>query len=414
MSEVGTKIFNDKSWFYLPLGYLLITALLGVLLRFSQVWNLGLNYVYILHAHSHVALLGWCHTSLFLFLVNTFVRPDQKRKRVYRILFYAFQVTVIGMLLFFPVQGYAPTTIFFSSLFLVVGYCFSYHFLKDTNGRGNVPSVSLRFVRLAFFFFILSSIGPWALGPLNMNGLGGSHLYFNVIYFYLHFLYNGWFCFALLGLCFAYLEQMNISYNQKRARLACRYLTVSTILGYALSTLWASPPYWVFTVGSIAALIQLLAVYFLLLIGRDTLGEIKALKRPWIKVLFYTASFFFVLKVFLQAISALPVMAELIATVRDWVIAYLHIVLLGCISPFLILFYYHSLKQCVINKTGVVGIILFLTGFLMHEFIMLYRGVIRWQQLSFMDLRVILLVVTVLILLGIALLVIDLVRINRR
>lgn len=413
MITSGSRIFKSHSWFYLPLIYLLITALLGVLLRSLKLWDLGPNYVYILHTHSHIALLGWCHTSLFLFLVNAFIPSQDNQKRVYTYFFYAFQITVVGMLFFFPFQGYSPTTIAFSSLFLIVGYFFAFRFLKDTRIRKSISPPSLRFTRAAFIFFVISSIGPWALGPLNMNGLGGSDLYYNFIYFYLHFLYNGWFSFALLGLIFKYLEQKKIAYNITWAILAYRLLFASTLLGCSLSTLWSNPPMWVFIIGGISSIVQIIAVYYLFLIGRSTIKMVQLLKKDGIRFLFLASIALFTFKIVLQFLSAMPTIAELVAIIRDWVIAYLHLVLLGCFTPLFFLFYYRFLKGGIIRGKGIGGLVLFFGGFLMHELLLIYRGVASWQKLPFIDLRAILLISTSIILSGVMLLVFDLMRKQR-
>ena len=45
-----------------------------------------------------------------------------------------------------------------------------------------------------------------------------------LIYFYLHFLYNGWFTFAVLGLLFWLLEKYKVSFNQNYSLLFFRLM----------------------------------------------------------------------------------------------------------------------------------------------------------------------------------------------
>jgi hypothetical protein len=56
----------------LALGYFVLVAVLGLFLRWLMVSPVdGVNYKNILHAHSHVALLGWLYCA-FLRPCSTF------------------------------------------------------------------------------------------------------------------------------------------------------------------------------------------------------------------------------------------------------------------------------------------------------------------------------------------------------
>jgi len=76
-----------------------------------------------------------------------------------------------------------------------------------------------------------------------------------------------------------------------------------------------------------AALLQLIAVGFLL-------KDLKQLRwsNNLVDLLFKAAILFFVVKNVLQALSALPVIADLAYLHRNYIIAYLHMVLVGFIS----------------------------------------------------------------------------------
>ncbi|MCU0355278.1 MAG: hypothetical protein MUD08_16310, partial [Cytophagales bacterium] len=102
-----------------------LAAGIGVLLRYAQVWPMpdGFNYRFWLHAHSHVMLLGWLFNALFANLLAAFVPPDRQPR--YRTLFWVLQAAVLGMLLTFPVQGYAAFSIAFSTLHMVAAYVFA-------------------------------------------------------------------------------------------------------------------------------------------------------------------------------------------------------------------------------------------------------------------------------------------------
>ena len=85
----------------------LIIALLGLLLRlFLVAPPAGLNYRNLLHAHSHVALLGWLFSAFFVALTRGFLPGELAGKKSYRWQFWLAQASVLGMLISFPLQGY--------------------------------------------------------------------------------------------------------------------------------------------------------------------------------------------------------------------------------------------------------------------------------------------------------------------
>ncbi len=50
----------------------LIAALMGLALRYSFINPIGVNYRFLTHAHSHVAMLGWVYLMLYVFIVHYF------------------------------------------------------------------------------------------------------------------------------------------------------------------------------------------------------------------------------------------------------------------------------------------------------------------------------------------------------
>ncbi|WHT39356.1 hypothetical protein QNH98_01180 [Myroides sp. mNGS23_01] len=99
----------------------LIAALLGLLLRGAFVFPIeGMTFLYVLHGHSHVALLGWLYLLVYLLLVDQFALENPREERFYRRLFWVTQVAVLGMAVTFPFQGYAAPSIFFQPCILFV------------------------------------------------------------------------------------------------------------------------------------------------------------------------------------------------------------------------------------------------------------------------------------------------------
>ncbi|HSI89913.1 MAG TPA: hypothetical protein VK927_02305, partial [Adhaeribacter sp.] len=327
------------SWLKIAFLNLLIVALLGLFLRWQFVQPTeGINYKNFLHAHSHAALLGWLYSAFFIALLPAFLPAEIYRKKVYGWLFWLAQASVLGMLISFPIQGYALFSITFSTLHILFSYGFIYRFLKDSKSSELVKmkhTFSFRFIKAALFFLALSSLGPWAMGPIMASGNSFTNIYYNAIYFYLHFQYNGWFTFAALGLFFWLLEHFQLTFNRKLATFFFQLLFWASLPAYLLSVLWTKPEAWVYLIAGLAGLLQVLALLVFTRICIPFWPQLSARLSPWSRPLFLFAFAAFVLKILMQDASALPYFAELSYKIRHFIIGYLHLVLIGFVSLFL-------------------------------------------------------------------------------
>ena len=96
---------------------------MGLAMRYTSINPIGFNYRFLTHAHSHVAMLGWVYLMLFTLIVHYFI-PE--KKPIYNRLFWLTEVAVVGMMLSFPLQGYAAISISFSTLHIFCSYYFVY------------------------------------------------------------------------------------------------------------------------------------------------------------------------------------------------------------------------------------------------------------------------------------------------
>lgn len=353
-----------RSWVKLSFIYLLIVGILGCLLRLVFFMPVeGVNFRYFLHAHSHVAFLGWIFNALFAAMIYGWI-PEKAVS--YKWLFWLLQVAVLGMMLSFPIQGYAAVSITFSTLHILLSYWFAGKFLRDTAGFKNY-GISLLFIRWALFFMILSSLGPFALGAIMAQGLAGSDLYQLAIYFYLHFQYDGWFSFAVFGLFFLLLEKNNIPFSMRHVRLFLWLMAAAAIPAYALSALWTKPQPWVYIVAFAAAALQVLALVPLIRLTKNAAKQLSQEVNHQALALMKFALWAFILKILLQQMSAFPAIADLAYNVRNFTIGYLHIVFIGFVSVFLIAWFQQTGLVNHSGKRTTLGIRLFLVGFLLSE-----------------------------------------------
>ncbi len=299
--------------------------------------------------------LGWIFNLLSLAFIHEHIAEDRRRK--YINLFLSIQVLLLGMLISFPLQGYGLYSIAISTLHTVLVGVFALWFFRDTRTDGF--DASKWFARMALIFFLISAIGPFTLGPLMINGLGQTKWYYFAVYYYLHFQYNGVFTFGVFSLLFGMIKDKGITLDQGLIKKFGYLLMYACFPAYFLSTLWAEPGIIFNTIGFIAALMQLATLYYLLKILRVIPGTVRKELSVSVKILLAVSLFSFVVKLLLQTLSAHPVIAQVAYTIRNYVMAYLHLVLLGMISTFLIAW---CIDKGWIGKSVLSWVLIFLVG----------------------------------------------------
>jgi hypothetical protein len=216
------------------------------------------------------------------------------------------------------------------------------------------------FIKWGLIYFAISAVGPFATGPLIVMGKQGTPLYFDAIYFYLHFQYNGFFTFFVLAFVYRMLEQNGTAKQGKKVFLLFNFACLPT---YALSVLWHQPSVLFNVAGGIGALLQAIGLVYLI-------KDIKPMQwsKSWLNRLLLLSFVAFGLKVILQIFSALPSVASLAYQNRNFVIAYLHLVLLGFISAFFFARIFASLQNIKAVKQGLS---FFLVSFFTTELLLL-------------------------------------------
>lgn len=344
-----------------PLVFLFIGSILGVFLRWQFIVPTnGINYAYVLHAHSHIMFLGWIFNCLYIGFVQN--HTLEKEDKFFKNLFVIQQILVVGMLISFPMQGYGFYSITFSTSHTLVAIAFMVKFFYKTK---YIDSTSAWYARSALVFFLISTAGPFSLGYLMATGQGQSNWYYLAIYFYLHFQYNGFFLFGVLSLFFDLLERKKVFVKETTAKTIGWILAATCLPTYLLSTLWAKPGISFNIVGGLSALLQLIVLYMLIrLLSKNAIEIKKAFSKSSVYILLITL-LAFALKLLLQLISALPDIAQMAYELRPIVIAYLHMVLIGIIS--LTLFVWYIEFNLLGNDSGKRVILLFIISFVGME-----------------------------------------------
>ena len=314
-----------NTWAKWAILFLVIAMLIGVYLRMTSFYNpISFNYRYLVHTHSHLVLLGWAFNAVATLIY--FQYQDSLNPKKCKTLFILFQIALVGMMVSFPFQGYALFSILFSSMHILVSYFFVAHFLRATKSNINL---SHKFIKLGFIFYLISTLGPLTLGPIVVMGHSHTAAYDLSIYFYLHFFYNGFFVFAILGI---FLSSLGEIAEKAIVHKAFKYLGYAVIPTYVLSVFCYYTFDWLYVVGVLAAVLQLFGFYYLwsfLRVNKSLIRDIYEGRK--IRFL-YVGLVALGLKIALQLFSALPVSTSIICNTYPFVVAYLHLVFIGFIT----------------------------------------------------------------------------------
>jgi hypothetical protein len=371
-------------WVRTALLFFFIAACIGALMRWAFVAEVEwLEFRYFMYAHSHLAMLGWVFLMLFTFLIHSFLDEEQQNRKIYSILFSLMVISCTGMLISFPIQGYGIWSISFSSLHVLVSYVFVWSFWKDLAKKKMINSPSIRFVKTALIFMVISTFALWAMAPLMVSELRGSALYYATVQFYLHFQFNGWFIFTVLGLFFKILENHNVNLPKKIINTFYILLVISCFLTFALAVAWSKPLPIVFWINSIGVAIQLLALVSFVIFINKIFPDLKSLFSGKAKLLLGVAFLCFILKILMQSAVIIPSMATIAYTIRNFVIGFIHLVLLGVMSHFI--FGYAKINGLIKLETKLskAGIYLFIISFFLTEFTLFVQGLLLWFAIGF-------------------------------
>jgi len=358
-------------WIRVGLVNLTIVAFLGSVLRYKIAFSLPfIQQKYLLHGHSHFAFSGWVTQILMLLILVDLSKSlglDLVKK--YKNILYSNLIFAYGMLIAFPLQGYGFYSICFSTLSIFVFYWFAYVIFKEIR-KSKLTRISFYWYKTSLLLAILSSIGAFALAffmaTLNKN----QNAYLLSVYGYLHFQYNGWFFFSLMGLITNKMEAY-ISSKIIFKRIFWMF-TLAILPSYFLSALWLEMPNWIYYIVVISAILQTWGLFnFIKIITAHK--QHFSIRSNVGNILFLLALIALCIKVLLQLFSTIPLLSQIAFGYRSIVIGYLHLMLLGVISLSIIgcLLHDHLMD---INSLQKKGLWFFVGGVIINQFLLMLQG----------------------------------------
>ncbi|MEQ9165250.1 MAG: hypothetical protein RLO12_03270, partial [Fulvivirga sp.] len=311
-----------KTWSKIALIYLVLVGVIGLLLRYSFLGATGFIFQYLKHAHSHVAFLGWVFNALFVLIIHNSVLNSTSIKWQ----FYLFQISIAGMMISFPLQGYGAMSIAFSSAHIFISVWFYFSVIN----RLNDSDLGMRWVKIGGFYMLISNIGPLMLAPIMMLDLRDSFLYQYSLQHYLHFQYNGWFITTIIGLLVKYF---NPKLNERPLLLLLAWSTIP-LLFLSVELIESNLIYRL--IGGAAAIAQVIGSVWLARALLNALSHESTFMRSAI----VTGLVFFIIKCLAQLTVVFPALSEDFIQSHNAVIGYLHLIFLGVITNLLIILFF--------------------------------------------------------------------------
>jgi hypothetical protein len=380
---------------------LFLIAAIGVVLRYKIAYSLPfIDQKHLLHGHSHFAFAGWVTHALMILLLQYLAKQqDENALKKYKWVINANLITAYGMLISFPIQGYGLFSIIFSTLSIFVSYAFAVIFWKDLNKLPQ-KNISHWWMKAGLLFNALSSIGAFSLAFMMATKTVHQNWYLAAIYFFLHFQYNGWFFFGCMGLATAkFFLNVSLQVQKKIFWL----FAAACVPAYVLSALWLPIPSWAYVIVVLAAFSQVIGWLLVIQQIKKQSGFIKSIVASNILWILLLSCIALSIKFLLQLGSTVPSLSTLAFGFRPIVIGYLHLILLGVITLFLLGFMMAE-KNIIINKNCLTGIKVFTAGVIINEVILMIQGVAAMTYTPIPYINELLLIAAVFIFTGILLL----------
>lgn len=358
----------QKSWILCCFLNFLIASFMGLIMRFSYLFPLNINYFYLLHAHSHVAMLGWAYLMVYVLIVHFFIPKNKREKLIYNRLFWCTEIAVIGMMVSFPFQGYALFSIIFSTMHILSSYVFCWLVWRDAFPFKTCNKVLLL---TAILFMVFSTFGVWCLGPAISTVGKQSAFYQIAIQFFLHFQFNGWFLIAVLAL---FIKQFKYKIETNKFLIFLILLVAGTILTFAFPLSWYFDDMALNCTNAIGVLFQLVSFIYGYKMLKPQINKFRKNLDQMTKTVYSLAIFSLFLKIAIQSMVLVFDMAEVSHQIRNFVIGFIHLTSLGIITGFLFgILLQNKMISDQSNLFG-LGIRSFIFGYSASEILLFLQG----------------------------------------
>lgn len=364
---------KGRSWITIALVNLCMVAFLGMSLRTKYLFEIPIvDYRNLLSSHSHFAFGGWATLILMVLFLSQLIPAALQQKRVYQVLLWGIQLNAAGMLITFPITGYATFSIIFSTAFIFFTYAFSWIFIRDLRGHSLAKPVKLLAIA-SLVCLVVSSAGPFSLAYMMASGSGNANSFRDAIYFYLHFQYNGFFTLAVFALLFQRYRSPD-PVQWKRIIRFSLLLILSVVPSLFLSLLWHTYNIYISLFSYLGCFLLLMTTVYFLVLVRNTAGLFHSKDKTSSFLLAFSMAAF-AIKTVLQTGTIIPSLGKAVFSYRPIIIGYLHLVFLVMLTFYVL---HNLIESGYFNmRAGFArfAMLFFSLAIILHETILLVNGI---------------------------------------
>jgi len=367
-----------RIWINLSIAGLSMVGLLGLLLRTKILLPLPLiNYNHLLEAHSHFNFSGWVTLSLMILMVSELVPQQSPSNLRYDWLIGTAAGVSWCMMIVFLIKGYHAFSIVVSTVFITITYVFAFVFTLDLM-KTRLPKAVRLLAVSSLACLVLSSFGPFVIDYIFFSNSFQSFtfLYRDSLFTYLHFQYNGFFSLAILALLFNEILKKGHPNPNTNMDLFAYILVISLIPSLFLSYMWQDPVAAYRAIAIVGSGLTLVSGILFIRAYSPLHGKFLQGDGLVVRALILISMISFVLKLFLQCFTIIPVIGNEIFGNRPIIMAFLHLVFLSFVTLFILAFF--AKKQILDPKKKItrVALIFFAAGVLLNEVILISQGLI--------------------------------------
>jgi hypothetical protein len=316
------------------IGLLALTLLAGVYLRAAFTWPAvrgSMNGPYMVHAHSHTGFFGWAVMVVFAVVAARLV-VGRAGELLHRVLAHAIGLGTVAAFVGFALRGYDTVTITLSAVHVLLWLMFA---VAAWSGIRSVSAVTTLYLRAALLFLVTAGLATTAPVLMMVRGVGDAWLLQLGVKLFLTPFVTGFLLLAALAVVYERIAAPRF------ARSALAGIAAGTVPSTLLYVAAAPPADWLVVVGRGGML--LIAVGTLLFVADALRAQLArgaaAPARPvtpplpplaWLTVAAATAV------AGLELLAAAGVGAAFMHN-RAISVAVLHLVLLGVVTPALVL-----------------------------------------------------------------------------
>lgn len=397
-----------KQWIHFALFNLLIVALLGFILRYKMTYPLPIiNQKFLQHGHSHFALTGWISQILMVYIAyNVSSLFQGNHFKSYQWLLWGNAIASYGMLISFPLQGYATVSMTSAGIAVLISLVFTYYVWRDIR-KSKTKHPAFKWFKASTLFAVLSAGGlVWMVYLMMTKNINGN-LRLASLYLFLHLQYNGWFLFSCFGLLIKKLKDADL---YRKNWIWFFWIAVfCSIPTYFFSLPWLKVPTILSVWIASAAILQVGAWFTLLTTEKKYLQTFFSGLPKIVRNLIFLSAFAYSIKVILQLGSVIPSLGKIVFGYRSIIIGYLHLVFLGVITLFVLGYTFGwGLKK--ISSLSRIGTIIFSVGIILSEIGLMVQGSFALMYTKVPYIREILVTVTAAMLIGVLLLNLGLLK----